>query len=130
MYMGAVTEEHPTPRPPTNLKKRNVYQSIESAEPTAETKNNTAIQNNVFLRPSLSEGIPPSIAPATVPINAMETVRPCSKTSSRHSSCIFCSAPEITAVSNPKRNPPKAITTDQVKILFVFIKPENFVIKS
>src|SRR5687768_5952574 len=84
IYIGAVTEEHPTPNPPTNLKKRKTYQSTANADPTAETKNNTAIQNKVFLRPSLSEGIPPNIAPKTVPIRAMETVNPCSKTSSFH----------------------------------------------
>jgi hypothetical protein len=32
-----------------------------------------------------------------------------------------CSAPEITAVSNPKRKPPNAITSDHRKTFFLFI---------
>src|SRR6267142_2634504 len=80
MYIGALTEEHPIPKPPTNRKKRKLYQSMDRAEPTEDARNNTATQKSVFFRPIPSEGMPPSIAPITVPIKAIETVKPCSKT--------------------------------------------------
>ncbi len=118
IYIGAVTEEHPTAIPPANLKRRNTYQLNARAVPIAETRKRTAIQKTVFLRPNLSDGIPPNIAPTTVPIKAIETVRPCSNTSRPHNTCIFCSAPDITAVSRPKRKPPKGNDSSPRKNLF------------
>lgn len=122
MYIGAVTEEQPTPSPPRNRNTRKVNQLVASADPTAEIRNRNAIQHNVFFRPSRSVGIPPSMAPTTVPISAIETVRPCSKAVRFQICWIFCSAPEITAVSRPNKNPPKAMMTDQEVTLPRIIK--------
>src|SRR5687768_16347022 len=114
MYIGAVTEEHPTASPPTNLKSKKTYQLKARAVPIAATRKSTAIQKTVFLRPYLSDGIPPNIAPTTVPTKAIETVSPCSNTFKPHNTLILCSAPEITAVSKPKRKPLSEIVAAQI----------------
>ena len=75
MYIGAATEEAPTPTPPMNLKKENVYGSVASADPRAEIEYKIPIQNKVFLRPNLSQGIPPNNAPNTVPHNAIDMMK-------------------------------------------------------
>ena len=65
--------EAPTPSPPINLKNANIQGSLAKADPIADTKYNTPIQNNVFFRPHRSVGNPPNIAPNTVPHNAEDT---------------------------------------------------------
>src|SRR6185369_9025005 len=98
---------------------KNRCQLVERAVPKDEIRYKVAIRYSVPLRPSLSDGIEPSNAPITVPINAMDTVSPCCKLFSCQYFCIDCSAPEITAVSNPKRKPPNAITSDHRKTFFL-----------
>ena len=73
--MGAATDEAPTPIPPINLKNENIYGLGANAEPIADTKNNIPIQNNVFFRPHLSQGIPPINEPNTVPQNAIDIMK-------------------------------------------------------
>ncbi|MNL40948.1 hypothetical protein D3C87_1633290 [compost metagenome] len=63
--------EAPTPKPPINLKAANTNGSFAKAAPTAEMKYKIPIQNSVFLRPILLVGIPPKIAPTTVPQSAI-----------------------------------------------------------
>ena len=75
----------------------------------------------VFLLPSRSEGMLPINDPPIVPIRAMETVSPCSMGLRFQYNWIACSAPEITAVSNPNRNPPKATTRLQRNTFLFFI---------
>ena len=77
MYMGAATEEAPTPKPPIKRKNKNIYQFVAKAEPAADMKYNTPIQKSVFFLPIRSDGNPPNKAPSTVPIRAIETVKPC-----------------------------------------------------
>ena len=62
IYMGAVTEEMPTPIPPKKRKIRNVYQLGARAVPSEESRYKPAMPKSVFLRPYLSEGIPPNKA--------------------------------------------------------------------
>src|ERR1700734_2064161 len=51
-----------------------------------------------------------SIAPKIVPMSALETVMP-NCVGSREKAAVSCAvAPEMTAVSNPKSNPPSAAT--------------------
>jgi hypothetical protein len=100
----------------------NKYQSVASAEPTAEIRYKTAIQISVFFLPSLSEGMPPNKAPTTVPKRAIEMVSPCSKAESPHNIWMSLSAPEITAVSKPNKKPPNATTIDQKNTLPKFIE--------
>lgn len=112
----------PTPSPPMNLKKANTQGSVATAEPTAETKYNTPIQKRVFLRPSLSVGMPPKMAPITVPQSAEAmTTKPWKSSPFGHKACKERSAPEITTVSKPKRKPASATVIDQKKILRWFM---------
>src|SRR5690606_11206154 len=111
MYIGAATVEIPTPRPPINRKSMNEYTSGASAEPTADTRYSTPIQSKVFFRPKCSEGQPPTNDPITVPQRAILIASPCKLLSRSQSDWIVCSAPEITTVSNPKRNPARDATT-------------------
>ena len=90
------------------------------ADPIAEKKNNTPIHIKVFFLPILLAGIPPNIAPNTVPHKAIPiTTVPWKASDEFQSSCNFLSAPEITTVSKPKRNPAKEAIKDQTTILFI-----------
>src|SRR6185436_11834573 len=84
-----------------------------NALPIADKPNNVAMINNTGFRPYFSAGQPPNSAPSKVPINADEIVKPCQKDERLKRDWIDFSTPEITAVSNPKRNPPRATITDQ-----------------
>ena len=48
----------------------------------------------------------------TVPYNADAIAKPWTPALSPHSAWIFCSAPEMTTVSNPNRNPANAEVID------------------
>src|SRR5690606_29778661 len=123
MYIGAATDDAPTPRPPMKRKNMNEYSSGATADPTADTKYNTPTQNSVFFLPSMSTGMPANSAPTTVPYNAAATANPCDRSSNYHTCCMVCSTPEMTAVSNPKRKPPIAATREiSVTFLFMFGK--------
>src|SRR5690606_13070932 len=112
--------EAPTPSPPINRNAAKETGSFTSAEPIAETKYNAPIKNKVFLRPNLLVGIPPNIAPTTVPHKAIAiTTEPWKASVVPHSSCNCLSAPDITTVSNPKRNPARAAQIDQSVNLFI-----------
>src|SRR5690606_19961394 len=126
MYIGATTDEIPTPTPPMNRKIKNIPQPVARPEPSADTRYSTATMSRLILRPYLSAGTPPYRAPMTVPMRAMETVSPCSKGLEFQSTCRVCSAPEITAVSKPKRKPPRAAEMDQRKIFPALLMKERF----
>ena len=76
MYIGATTDDAPTPRPPSHRNTRKEYQSQATALPTAETKYRIAIQNSVLRRPIRSAGWLAKSAPRMVPIRALATVKP------------------------------------------------------
>ena len=61
----------PTPKPPMNLNAANTNGLFANADPIAENKNKIPIHNKVFFLPILLVGIPPNIAPSTVPHNAI-----------------------------------------------------------
>ena len=46
----------------------------------AESRNARATKYNVFFLPNASDGLDPNKDPRTVPIDAIEIVRPCSNT--------------------------------------------------
>ena len=79
----------------------------------------TPIAISVARRPQRSIGQPPNTAPTTVPHSALEIARPCSAGLMFHTRCTACSAPEITAVSKPNRNPASAATSAQVAALLI-----------
>ena len=110
MYMGQTTDADPTATPPTNRKKRNAYQFHAAAQPTAETRNNTASRISTGRRPHQSAGRPEARAPAIVPIKALETVNPSRLSLSVNAWRNASVAPEITAVSNPNNSEPSAAT--------------------
>lgn len=85
---------------------------------TAETKYKIPIQSKVRLRPNRSVGSWPIIDPSTVPQSAELIARPCSKSERFQSDWMVFSAPEITTVSKPNRNPAKAEVNDQRKSRF------------
>ena len=82
IYMGATTEEAPMDNPPNNLKIMNCRMVFESALPMAETRNKTAMMNNIGFRPYLSAGYPDVNEPMMVPINAVAMVNPCIRSDS------------------------------------------------
>ena len=70
-------------------------------------------------RPKRSVGQPPSSEPSTVPYSAEAMAIPCIPALKPQSDWIVCSAPEMTTVSNPKRNPASAEVMDQKKTRFL-----------
>jgi hypothetical protein len=67
------------------------------------------------LRPSESAGFSITTEPTIVPMSADATVKPSQNSSNPKSCWMAFSAPEITAVSKPKRRPPKAATAAERK---------------
>ena len=106
IYMGPTTELAPTANPPTSRKKINSDQMGDKAQPMALHRYNKAMTKSTFLRPYTCAGLPATSEPITVPIRLEATVKPCHPELSDQSCWMVFSAPEITAVSNPKRNPP------------------------
>ena len=115
------TEEAPTPTPPMKRKNEKTYGSVAKLEPKAEVKYNTPIQNKVFLRPNLSHGTPPDKAPKTVPHRAMDIIKiPWNQSPVFQSFWIDWSAPEITMVSKPNKNPANATVITEYLIPCLF----------
>lgn len=85
--------------------------------PTAVMTYSAAIAKSIGFLPNRSAGFPEIRAPITVPINAEDIAKPCWNDDNPNNSCMCFSTPEITAVSKPKRKPPKATMIDQVKTL-------------
>ena len=72
--------------------------------------------SSVALRPKRSVGQLPSNEPRTVPYSAEAMASPCIPELRSQSAWIVCSAPEMTTVSNPNRNPARAEVKDQSKM--------------
>src|SRR5690606_38557811 len=60
------------------------------------------------IRPSLFARLPANQAPTAQPISADETANPCRPGPSSNAPASASTAPLMTAVSNPNRNPPSA----------------------
>src|SRR5271166_6435067 len=65
---------------------------------------------SALLRPQMSAGFPAKMEPMIVPIRAIATVKPRRFSSSRKLVLRGPVVPEMTAVSKPKRKPPRAAT--------------------
>jgi hypothetical protein len=50
---------------------------------------------------------------------------PCKRSLDCHNFCNGWSAPDITAVSKPKRKPPTATAIDQDRMLFIVVFPKK-----
>ncbi len=66
----------------------------------------------VFFLPNFSVGMEPMSEPSTVPHSAMLIARPWMKSLSPQIDWMDFSAPEMTTVSKPKSNPPRAAVTE------------------
>src|SRR5665213_2531944 len=75
MYIGAMMDEAPTPRPPIKRSVMNKYQLVDSDVPSDPIKKMMAIMSSDFLRPMASAGMRPRNAPITVPTSAIDMVR-------------------------------------------------------
>ena len=76
-----------------------------------DARKSTAKTASTGRRPHQSLGRPTSNAPNSVPIRALETVKPSVLSSSPNTLRSASVVPEMTAVSNPNRNDPNAATT-------------------
>src|SRR5699024_4801258 len=83
-----------------------------SPEPTAETRNNTDEMTIVGTRPNLLDTGPANHAPTAQPSSAEETAKPWSHPPRLKSADSALTAPLMTEVSNPNRNPPMAAATE------------------
>lgn len=108
IYMGETTDAPPTPSPPINRKNKKLYQSHARPDPSAEIRYKIASRINTERRPNLSAGLLINIAPMMVPIRALATENPSWKDVNSNVVLNHSVVPEITAVSNPKRSPPRA----------------------
>ena len=78
-------------------------------DPSAETKYKTPIHKSVFFLPIESQGIPPNMAPITVPQRAIDMMNvPWNQGVVCHNSLMGKLAPEMTTVSKPNKNPASA----------------------
>ena len=111
MYIGQTTDALPTATPPNQRKNKSAYQFHANAQPAAESTNKTANTLNTGRLPQRSAGRPASNEPTIVPIRALETVKPSKKSESLKTARSDSFVPEITAVSKPNKNDPKAATT-------------------
>jgi hypothetical protein len=105
-----MTEAAPMPTPPRNLEMSSIYQFAAKAHPKEDTKYSSAHSHNIARLPYASPGFPIMMDPRTVPMRAMETVKPSVASVSPNNGRRNRVVPEITAVSNPNRNPPSADT--------------------
>src|SRR5262245_12426290 len=103
----------------------NAESVFDTALPMADIAKKSAITNKAGLRPYLSAGHPPNNAPANVPINADDIVNPCQNGERLNKDCIDFSTPEMTAVSNPNKNPPSETMTDQQRTVRFFLCINN-----
>src|SRR5438445_2063521 len=111
MYIGPSTDDPPIPSPPTKRNRTREYQFQARAQPTDEITYNTAMTRKLSRRPYRSPGNPASIAPKIVPHSALATVTPSRPGESWYVWVSAAVVPEITAVSNPNKRPPKAAIT-------------------
>src|SRR5699024_5023821 len=98
----------PTPRPPTTRHTIRPHTPKARPEPTAEMKNRIAAITITGIRPNRFERAPANQAPMAQPSSAEETAKPVSPAPRENSSESALTAPLITEVSKPNRNPPTA----------------------
>ena len=94
--------------PPIKRNRINSIHTDDAAQPIAEKRYINEMATNTFFLPYRWAGLPAMIDPITVPIKLEATVKPCQKLLSDHKPWMVFSAPEITAVSKPNKNPPNA----------------------
>ena len=100
------------PMPPSARAAMNASTPVASADHTAPTRYSNPMSISVGRRPSVSASHAPSSEPATVPYKAAATAMPWVPGSRCHKAWIVCSAPEMTTVSKPNRNPARAEVMD------------------
>ncbi len=108
MYMGAMSNAAPTPKPPIMRATTSARNDGASAEATAETTNRSAAPISTNLRPKRSLKGPANII-ASVAVRVSEaTDQPSSILVKSNSASINFTTPEMTEASKPMRKPPRA----------------------
>ena len=98
--------------PPIARNTINAAQLQAKAHPAEESRYKAPNALKQRRRPYRSLGVPAPNEPRTVPHNALETVIPSVAGESANVSLSALVAPEMTAVSKPKRSPPKPATRE------------------
>ena len=111
-----MTEAAPTPRPPTTRHTMKSMTPKASPDPSAEARNMTAAMSMTGTRPSRLEIGPANQAPTVQPMSAEETEKPLRASLRANWPERASTAPLMTAVSKPKRNPPRAAATQMPMI--------------
>jgi hypothetical protein len=76
MYIGAVIETAPIPRPPIILQTENCGKLLANQTPSEDTAKQTAQAASAFFRPKESAMLPAPAVPAMQPINAHPAAQP------------------------------------------------------
>src|SRR5699024_10869659 len=108
MTAGPRPPAPPPPHPPSRRQAIRSQTPTARPEPTAEAKNSTAAITITGTRPKRLARPPVNQAPTAQPIRAEETAKPVSPAPSENSSDRAFTAPLITEVAKPNRNPPTA----------------------
>ena len=106
-----MTEAAPTPSPPTTRQTMKSTTPKARPEPRALARNMTAAMSMTGTRPMRLATGPANQAPRVQPMRAEETAKPLSAALSANVPAKASTAPLMTAVSKPKRNPPSAAAT-------------------
>jgi len=118
----------PTPSPPIN---RYIISSVceaDKAQPMADNENRKPDSINEVFLPNRSESSPAKATPIIQPTNAELTNQPSITLSRANLDFTKPMVPDITAVSYPKRNPPKAAVSVMKKRYFEFVVELSFII--
>jgi hypothetical protein len=107
----------PMPRPPTSRQNARSHTENASPAPIELAKNRTAPMSMTRVRPHRSAQRPAYQAPAAQPSSAIATTKPVTKDESSNSPSTASTAPLMTELSKPNRNPPTAAATDSMMTL-------------
>ena len=111
-----MTEAAPTPRPPTTRQTMKSTTPKARPDPRALAMNMTAAMSMTDTRPMRLETGPANQAPTVQPMSAEDTEKPLSASLRTNSPDRASTAPLMTAVSKPNRNPPRAAATQMPMI--------------
>ena len=111
-----MTEAAPTPRPPMTRQTMKSMTPKARPDPRALTMNMTAAMSMTGTRPMRLATGPANQAPTVQPMRAEDTEKPLSASLRTNSPDRASTAPLMTAVSKPNRNPPRAAATQMPMI--------------
>jgi hypothetical protein len=107
-----MTDATPTPTPPITRKTTMIPRELANPLPTALIRNTAAAAHIAVSRPQRSATRPAKNAPAAAPSSADATVKPSAPALAENWLWIAVTAPLMTALSYPNKNPPSAAVSD------------------